>query len=130
MRMSRLVIMALVGATIAEAQIPPAIEFRVPNPPTLAAGDSVGGNHMVVDIGNGHFAFYAHLQPGSLRVLVDGLAAGTSTLGAEGLPASVSAFDLLGRCQLSNAGIRCSRAAPMTVRNAIPLQNQLVRFPH
>lgn len=120
---------------------------------------TIGGNHIVVDIGNGHFAFYAHLQPGSLRVrtgervaraqpiglvgnsgnstephlhfhVVDGLAAGTSTLGAEGLPYSLSAFDLVGRCQLSNAGIRCSRVAPVTIRNAMPLQNQLVRFPH
>jgi hypothetical protein len=29
-----------------------------------------GGNHVVVDIGNGRFAFYAHLQPGSITVKV------------------------------------------------------------
>lgn len=29
-----------------------------------------GGNHVVVDIGRGRFAFYAHLQPGSIRVKV------------------------------------------------------------
>jgi hypothetical protein len=29
---------------------------------------TAGGNHIVVDIGGGRFAFYAHLQPGSLRV--------------------------------------------------------------
>lgn len=29
-----------------------------------------GGNHVVVDIGDGRFAFYAHLQPGSIRVRV------------------------------------------------------------
>lgn len=29
-----------------------------------------GGNHVVVDIGHGRFAFYAHLQPGSIRVEV------------------------------------------------------------
>jgi Peptidase family M23 len=32
--------------------------------------ETVGGNYVVVDIGGGHFAFYAHLQPGSLRVRV------------------------------------------------------------
>ena len=32
--------------------------------------DNVGGNHVVVDIGGGHFAYYAHLQPGSLAVHV------------------------------------------------------------
>jgi hypothetical protein len=31
---------------------------------------TVGGNHIVVDIGNQKFAFYAHVQPGSLRVKV------------------------------------------------------------
>jgi hypothetical protein len=32
--------------------------------------ETVGGNYVVVDIGGGHFAFYAHLQPGSLTVKV------------------------------------------------------------
>lgn len=30
--------------------------------------DQYGGNHIVQDIGNGNYAFYAHLQPGSLQV--------------------------------------------------------------
>ncbi len=30
--------------------------------------ETVGGNFVVVDIGKGSFAFYAHLQPGSLTV--------------------------------------------------------------
>ncbi|HYH52951.1 MAG TPA: M23 family metallopeptidase [Solirubrobacterales bacterium] len=29
-----------------------------------------GGNHVVVDIGKGRFAFYAHLQPGSIEVKI------------------------------------------------------------
>src|SRR5437868_4667967 len=32
--------------------------------------ETVGGNHVIIDIGGGHFAFYAHLQPGSIRVHV------------------------------------------------------------
>ena len=32
--------------------------------------DNVGGNYVVIDIGGGRFAWYAHLQPGSLRVSV------------------------------------------------------------
>jgi hypothetical protein len=32
--------------------------------------ETIGGNYVVVDIGEGHFAFYAHLQPGSLTVRV------------------------------------------------------------
>jgi hypothetical protein len=118
---------------------------------------TIGGNHVVLDLGNDRFAFYAHLQPGSLRVrvgdrvktgqvlglvgnsgnstephlhfhLVDAIAPGTSTLGAEGIPYALRSFELVGRCQLGSP-IRCSRTAPITVRDAIPLQNQLVRFP-
>ncbi|MBC7998901.1 MAG: M23 family metallopeptidase [Leptolyngbya sp.] len=40
--------------------------------PGLATGDdrvlSPGGNTIVVDIGNGNYAFYAHLKPGSIKV--------------------------------------------------------------
>lgn len=37
-------------------------------PPTTAA--HAGGNHVVVAMGRGRYALYAHLQPGSLRVRV------------------------------------------------------------
>ena len=30
--------------------------------------ETLGGNHILMDMGQGRFAFYAHLQPGSLRV--------------------------------------------------------------
>src|SRR5262249_42152682 len=40
-------------------------EFAVPI--TL---ETLGGNYVLVDLGEGHFAFYAHLQPRSLRVQV------------------------------------------------------------
>jgi hypothetical protein len=119
---------------------------------------TVGGNHIVVDMGQGNFAFYAHVIPGSMRVkvgdrvrrgqvialvgnsgnstephlhfhVVDGVAPGTSTLGAEGVPYSLSSFDLVGRCQLSAAGVRCARTPATRVTDGMPLQNQLVRFP-
>ncbi|HET9012381.1 MAG TPA: M23 family metallopeptidase, partial [Gemmatimonadaceae bacterium] len=32
--------------------------------------ETVGGNHVILDIGGGYYAFYAHLRPGSLRVRV------------------------------------------------------------
>jgi murein DD-endopeptidase MepM/ murein hydrolase activator NlpD len=32
--------------------------------------ETVGGNHVILDLGQGRYAFYAHLQPGSLRVNV------------------------------------------------------------
>ncbi|HEX8753738.1 MAG TPA: M23 family metallopeptidase [Solirubrobacterales bacterium] len=37
--------------------------------PPISAADA-GGNHVVVAIGHGRYAFYAHLQPGSVRVRV------------------------------------------------------------
>jgi hypothetical protein len=36
-------------------------------PPAITA-EKAGGNHVVVAIGGGRFAFYAHLQPGTVRV--------------------------------------------------------------
>jgi hypothetical protein len=36
--------------------------------PSNATIQTAGGNEVVVDIGAGHYAFYAHLQPGSIRV--------------------------------------------------------------
>jgi hypothetical protein len=32
--------------------------------------ETIGGNHIILDLGQGRFAFYAHLQPGTLRVKV------------------------------------------------------------
>lgn len=41
---------------------------QVPRAPEGVVPESIGGNMIVTDIGGGAFAFYAHLQPGSLRV--------------------------------------------------------------
>jgi hypothetical protein len=42
---------------------------QVPLKPVVGVtGQNAGGNFLVVDIGRGNFAFYAHMQPGSLRV--------------------------------------------------------------
>ena len=46
---------------------------QVPGPGNLPPGQTVqsaGGNHVVVDIGGGRYAFYAHMQPGSVAVAV------------------------------------------------------------
>lgn len=115
---------------------------------------TVGGNHIVIDIGNQKFAFFAHLQPGTLRVHVgdrvkkgqviallgnsgnstephlhfhvsDALAAGTTTLGSEGVPYAFPELTIVGHCAVTTA-ITCSRSPPVVVRNGIPMQNQLV----
>src|SRR5678809_947726 len=44
---------------------------NVPMSPTMAVPitlETVGGNHVILDIGGGVYAFYAHVQPGSLKV--------------------------------------------------------------
>ncbi len=38
-------------------------------PPGITAAEA-GGNHVVVKVDSGHYAFYAHMQPGSVRVKV------------------------------------------------------------
>src|SRR5262249_8373941 len=83
--------------------------------------DNVVGDYITLDLGRGHFAVYAHLQPGSLKVKVgDRVRAGqvlallgnsgnsdaphlhfhlvdaNSPLGAEGIPYAFEQFDQLG----------------------------------
>ncbi len=42
---------------------------QVPGAPaTGITPENIGGNMLVIDIGGGNYAFFAHLQPGSLRV--------------------------------------------------------------
>lgn len=114
--------------------------------------ETVGGNHVIIDIGNGYYAFYAHLKPGSLRVKtgdrvrrgqVIGLVGNTgnstephlhfhvadanSPLGSEGVPYRFDRFDLVGRC--TGFGTGCARESPSVRRDEVPLANAIVRFP-
>jgi murein DD-endopeptidase MepM/ murein hydrolase activator NlpD len=113
--------------------------------------ETVGGNHVIIDIGGGNFAFYAHLQPGSLRVKlgekvrrgqVVGLVGnsgnstephlhfhisnGSSPLGSEGLPYALPSFEVEG----SGWAWKPSSAngAPVKHTGEIPLENDVVRF--
>src|SRR2546430_15909081 len=119
--------------------------------------ETVVGNFVGSEVAKGRSAMYSHVQPGSLRVkvgdrvkrgqviallgnsgnstephlhfhIVDAVASGTSTLGAEGIPYATT-FDVIGHCTLSLAGIKCTRGAPIHIESGIPLQNELVRFP-
>ena len=113
--------------------------------------ETVGGNHVILDIGGGHFAFYAHLQPGTLRVKLGekvrrgqvlGLVgnSGNSTephlhfhienanspLGAEGLPYSLSSFEVVGH----GWGWRATaeKGAAEVHKNELPLENEVVNL--
>jgi murein DD-endopeptidase MepM/ murein hydrolase activator NlpD len=112
--------------------------------------ETVGGNYVILDLGRGRYAFYAHLRPGSLRVKtgdkvrrgqVLGLVgnSGNSTephlhfhvsnanspLASEGLPYAFESFEQQGR----GFGWKPSGAAPVKHVMEMPLQNAVVRFP-
>lgn len=128
---------------------------NVPFSPTMAVPitlETVGGNHVILDLGNGNFAFYAHLIPGSLTVkLGDDVSAGQvigrlgnsgnstaphlhfhmgdapSPLGTEGLPFVVDEY--------SDYGVAASflkawtpAGPPTPKRRELPFENQVVRF--
>ena len=115
--------------------------------------ETVGGNHIILDLGNGRFAFYAHLQPGSLRVKngdkvrrgqVLGLVgnSGNSTephlhfhisdanspLGSEGLPYAFRSFEVQGK----GWGWKpTSPNSPTEKReNQMPVELEVTRFPN
>jgi biotin carboxyl carrier protein len=114
--------------------------------------ETVGGNHVIIDIGGGYYAFYAHLKPGSLRVKkgdtvkrgqVVGLVGntgnstephlhfhisdGNSPLGSEGVPYRYDSFEIVGNCRTFTMG--CQRSAPVTHKGEVPLNGALIRFP-
>jgi murein DD-endopeptidase len=114
--------------------------------------ETVGGNYVIIEIGGGRYAFYAHLQPGSLRVKlgervrrgqVVGLVGnsgnstephlhfhisdGTTPLQSEGLPYVHDSFQLVGRCRSFTMG--CERPAAESRSRELPMGNMLIRFP-
>jgi murein DD-endopeptidase MepM/ murein hydrolase activator NlpD len=117
--------------------------------------ENIGGNHVVLDIGNGHYAFYAHLQPGSLRVkLGDRVRRGeviglvgntgnstephlhfhisnaTSPLGAEGLPYALTSFEVQAQVQVQNGEFAISKdGKPVREVESLPTDGEVVRFP-
>lgn len=113
--------------------------------------ETVGGNYVIVELGNGHFAFYAHLQPGSLRVKLGdkvrpgqvlGLVgnSGNSTephlhfhisdanspLGSEGLPYGLSSFEVQGKGWGWKPG--SSNSAMEKRAMEMPLELEVIRF--
>jgi murein DD-endopeptidase MepM/ murein hydrolase activator NlpD len=112
---------------------------------------TVAGNYVTLKIGEGHYAFYAHLQPGSLRVRLGDrvrrgdvlgllgnsgnstaphlhfhVSDGTSPLGSEGLPYVIDAFDVLGRGVFWN---RARATDPVRHEKELPLANMVIQFP-
>ncbi len=114
--------------------------------------ETIAGNHVIIDIGNGNYAMYAHLQPGSIRVRVSdrvrrgqvlGLVGNTgnstephlhfqisnasSPLGSEGLPYLFPSFEVEGKgwqWKPSDA-----KSAPERHVMEIPTEDEVVSFP-
>jgi murein DD-endopeptidase MepM/ murein hydrolase activator NlpD len=130
------------------------IPENIPGPSSRAVPitlETVGGNHIILDLGGGRFAFYAHLQPGSLRVKngdkvrrgqVLGLVgnSGNSTephlhfhisdanspLSSEGLPYVFSSFEVQGR----GWGWKPSASSSTEKRqDEMPMELEVIRFP-
>jgi hypothetical protein len=120
--------------------------------------ETIGGNHVIMKIGDGLFAFYAHIQPGSLRVKVGdrvhrgqviGLVGNTgnstephlhfhicnasSMLACEGLPYAFASFEAQGVGEVEAADKIWkpseSHAAPVKHEMEIPTEKEVVRFP-
>jgi len=147
---------ALAVADAVVAAVKDGIPENVPGPTSRAVPitlETVGGNHVILDLGQGRYAFYAHLQPGSLRVKVGDKArrgqtlglvgnSGNSTephlhfhisdanspLGSDGLPYVLPAFEVQGK----GWGWKPSesKAAPEKRRMELPLENEVVSFPN
>ena len=113
--------------------------------------ETVAGNHVVLDIGHGFYALYAHLQPGSLRVHVGDkvktgqviglvgnsgnstephlhfhLCDASSALGCEGLPYTFPSFAVQGE----GWGWKSAESKAPAKQHAgeLPLQNWVVSF--
>ncbi len=114
--------------------------------------ETIAGNQVILDLGGGRYAFYAHLVPGSVRVkLGDRVTAGQvigrlgnsgnsgaphlhfhvgdrpSALGAEGVPYGFERYFVLGMTAGFPAPWK-GGGTPSPRRRAMPLDNQAIQF--
>lgn len=121
--------------------------------------ETVGGNYVILDLGGGNFAFYAHLQPNTIRVKVGDhvkrgqtlallgnsgnsdaphlhfhVSDGNSPLGAEGLPYVFDSFESKGELPskklLAEGGWKAwILTKPEKRQLEIPTENAILGFP-
>ena len=130
------------------------IPQNIPNKPPVVpiTLETIGGNHVIMEIGDGLYAFYAHLQPGSLRVKVGdkvqrgqvlGLLGNSgnssephlhfhicnvnSELACEGLPYAFATYELQGKGEGWKPSD--SHGAPVKQEMEIPTADEVIRFP-
>lgn len=150
-------VLAVADAVVADAfdALP---DITPPLPPqTPLALEHAGGNQVVLDLGDGRYAFYAHLKSGSVRVKkgdrvkrgqVVGLVGnsgnsmgphlhfhvsnGIAALIAEGLPYTLTEFEVMGHIESSE---KLEAGQPWTATelrerhvNEMPVGDMVVRF--
>ncbi|HET9400909.1 MAG TPA: M23 family metallopeptidase [Candidatus Acidoferrales bacterium] len=144
--------LAVADATVTETK--DGIPENTPGADSRAAPmtlENIAGNHVILNLGGGIYAMYAHLQPGSLKVhegdkvrrgqalglvgnsgnstephLHFDLCDGNATLACEGLPYALQSFSVLG----NGWGWKSSEShdPAMLHQREIPLENQVVTF--
>jgi len=117
--------------------------------------ETIAGDYVMLDLGNGRYAMYAHMQPSSIRVKAgdkvrrgqvlglvgnsgnsDGphlhfqICDANSPLGSEGLPFVFESFDKLGDGRITDNGASWKPIGKADERRMeIPVENIVVRFP-
>jgi murein DD-endopeptidase MepM/ murein hydrolase activator NlpD len=148
-------LLAVADATVVEARdgIPEGVP---PNNYAATTLQNVFGNSVILDIGDGRYAAYAHIIPGTVTVNIGDhvttgqvigklgnsgnstaphlhfhLCNGRDGLASEGLPFSFAAYDLLGSMPLSDveAGLAWKDPGTPQLRNAeMPMLDQVLRL--
>lgn len=147
-------LLAVADGTVIEARdgIPEGVPPNNYAPTTL---QNVFGNSVILDIGGGRYAVYAHIIPGSLAVSIGGhvtqgqvlgklgnsgnstaphlhfhLCNGRDGLSSEGLPFTFASYDLLGSMPMADADSRAwTPSGPPQARTAeMPMLEQVVKL--
>jgi murein DD-endopeptidase MepM/ murein hydrolase activator NlpD len=150
---------------VADASVADVSDGMPENDPTSANRavpitlENAAGNYVILDLGHGNFALYAHLQPGRIHVKIGDkvkrgqvlallgnsgnsdaphlhfhMTDGNSPLGAEGVPYVIDSFELQGilpsKGLLIEGGWKPSpRTKPDKRLLELPIENAVVRFP-
>lgn len=123
-------VLAVSAATV--VSVKDGIPENEPGPKSRAVPmtrETLGGNYIVLDLGGGRFAFYAHLQPGSLRVKPGDKVKRGQVLGLVGNSGNSTEPHL--HFHVSNGpDPLASEGLPFVFGDGeIPLQNAEVKFP-
>ncbi len=114
--------------------------------------ETVGGNHVILEVGPGRYAFYAHVRPGSIRVKVGDrvkkgqvlaklgnsgnstephlhfhMSDGVSPLGSQGIPYVFERAEFVGSCSMAMQ--KCTHSPAEVRTRVMPVADELVRFP-